>query len=170
MPQLLPFSRRLLCSTVSSKATLFNRSKELDNLCGTLKVKPTFSIVSAPVNSGKSTLLVEVMHQLRKQSRTPSIVNLNLKSLTFRDVASFCSVIMKDLGSWLTASIPILKGSVKAQGSYDGFASGEIAIEGMTDSSSESIMGFSKELNIISKSLPEWSWLTGTDIPRPILY
>ena len=78
---------------------MFNRTRELDALSTTLKDVPQFSIISGPVNSGKSTLLGKVMKRA-KEENDPLIVHIDLHTKTFRDTGSFASAMIEELGSW----------------------------------------------------------------------
>jgi len=82
-----------------ANTNLFNRTRELDTLCSTLKAKPQYSIISGPVNSGKSIILGEAMKRLKEET-DPSIVHIDLRGSIFRDFSSFSAALIQELGSW----------------------------------------------------------------------
>ena len=76
---------------------MFNRSRELNALRGTLNDVPQYSIISGPVNSGKSTLLLEAIKTLKLESPDRSIVDIDLRSRTFRSIEAFSFTIIQEL-------------------------------------------------------------------------
>jgi len=56
-------------SSQRNYVTFYNRKKEVDLLCRTLKRKPQFSVVGGPVHSGKTTLILEVLRKLESQNK-----------------------------------------------------------------------------------------------------
>jgi len=69
-------------------------------ICDTLKNEPQFSIVGGPVDSGKSTLMSEVLRRMESKRVRPAVLKMDLRSLTFRDVESFSSSIAHRLEGW----------------------------------------------------------------------
>ena len=58
---------------------MFNHSREFQALRGTLKDVSQWSVISGPVNSGKGTLLLEVINGLKKEKPKPSIISSRFK-------------------------------------------------------------------------------------------
>ena len=80
-------------------STLFNRSREMDLFKNALQDKPTFSVITRPVNSGKLYLLTESTYSLRRQ-HIP-VLDINLRSVSFNSVDSLVSILEDKGNIWL---------------------------------------------------------------------
>ena len=89
-------------SSFQRNYTVFNQSRELNALYYTLKNKPQWTVVSGPLNSRKSTILIKVMETLQDEKQKPLTIHLDLRSRTFRDVDTFASTMLNQLKSWFS--------------------------------------------------------------------
>ena len=144
---------------------MFNRSRELNALRGTLNDVPQYSIISSPVNSGKSTLLLEAIKTLKLESQDRSIVNIDLRSRTFRSIEAFSSTIIQELDTWYNKLFKLLLDSMKAKLSI---LSPQIELT-LERGKSRPTKCLQEVYDALSKALPEWSRLKGENIPSPIL-
>ena len=143
---------------------MFNRCREFQALRTTLKDVPQWSVISGPVNSGKSTLLLEVINNLKREKPKPSIIHLDLRARTFRDVNSFASEMLNVLSSWfndLWESFSTMGASLSVS---------KVEIELILTKEEEPTKRLRKLFDTLSKSLPDWNWLRGYNIPPPILF
>ena len=97
-------SRRLHHVSVpvlGEKTGLFNREKELDFLLTLLRNKmPQLTLVTGPVNSGKSMLIRHVIQELSQDVKAPTILPLNMRVLPFMNVESFIRSFKAKLCNW----------------------------------------------------------------------
>ena len=75
---------------------LIERRKALNNI---LKSDTQLSVITGPVNSGKSLLLRKIIHDVRK-TKVP-VLYINLRNVSFNSVNSFITVVEEHLDSWL---------------------------------------------------------------------
>ena len=69
---------QLYHTSLAPKEKLFNRAKEVEFVSNLLKTnQPQLSLITGPVNSGKSMLLRHVLNELSKGSVVPKILPLN---------------------------------------------------------------------------------------------
>ena len=155
-------------SSFQRNYTIFNRSRELNALYYTLKSQPQWTVVSGPVNSGKSKILMKVAETLRNEKQKTSIIHLDLRSRTFRNVDTFASTMLNQLRSWFSGMVHSVK---------------KIGVKmDVTDRDIELILELTKEdptkdptkkrqvfFDSLSEVLPNWNWLRGYDIPTPVL-
>jgi len=139
----------------------FNRTYEVETVREVLHSRPQFSLITGPVHSGKSALVTEVLQTLRTERPSPSILSMDLRSQTFRDVESFCSSMISSLESWSNTYLPEIYGDLK----IPDFA--EISISVRTKGPETSLKTMYQKL---SKALPTWSMLREHNIPPPILF
>lgn len=156
-----------------TNTNLFNRTRELDALCSTLKAKPQYSIISGSVNSGKSIILGEAMKRLKEETDS-SVVYIDLRGSTFRDVSSFLAVLIEELGSWhkwlnRLKLLPHIKGKLSVSADKNLEAQLEVTLGEGRESAMESSVRLKMLFNILSKALPDWNWLRGYGIPSPVL-
>ena len=133
-------------------------------MCYTLKDLTQWSVISGPLNFGKSTLLLEAVNILKEEKRDPSIIHLDLRSRTFRDVDTFASTMVDELSSWFT---DLLK-SFKKIGVKMGVSDVEVELM-LAKGGQDPTKKLQELFDILSRALPNWSWLRGYDIPPPIL-
>ena len=148
-----------------SHVNMFNCSRELNALRGILNDVPQYSIISSPVNSGKSTLLLEAIKTLKLESPGRSIVNIDLRSRTFRSIEAFSSTIIQELDTWYNMLFKLLPDSMKARSSILS-PQIELTFERGKSRPTECLQ---EVYDALLKALPEWSWLKEENIPSPIL-
>ena len=94
-----------------------------------------------------------------------SIVNIDLRSRTFRDVETVSSTIIQELNTWYNKLFKLLPEIVKAKLNILD-AELEVTFQRAKNRPAECLQ---EVCDALSKSLPEWSWLNGENIPTPIL-
>ena len=130
---------------------MFNRSRDFQALHGTLKDVPQWSVISGPVNSGKSTLLLEAVNGLKKEKPKPSIFHLDLRAQTFRDVNSFTSEMLNVLSLWFNdLSEPFAMMEARLSVS-------KVEIELILTKAEEPTKRLRKLFDALSKKLPDWN-------------
>ena len=81
---------------------MFNRQREIKCLSQLLKSKPEFSIITGPVDSGKTRLIEHILHELpNKTMQSLPICPINLRKGNYYTVQSLVDSLSMDLGSWL---------------------------------------------------------------------
>ena len=98
----------------------------------------------------------------------PTILKINLRSMTFRDAESFSSVVTSELQSWYEQFADKILGGVEGQIKLSDIDGNEISASGSFLKSEQ--QGIKDVYDKLSKSLPNWSWLRGKGIPPPILF
>lgn len=78
----------------------FNRKQELDSLYSILKSDPRLSVITGPVNSGKSLLLRKVLQGVKERDNTP-VLHINLREISFDSVDSLVNTLDRKLESWM---------------------------------------------------------------------
>ena len=128
----------------------------MEYLVSSLKKPPTLSLITGPVNSGKSWVMDQVLQKVYDERVAPYVLSFNMRQLPFLDTQSFVDVFIKKLFKWYEKFSINLK------------ASGlEIELNVEWNHYPPKLTDL---LNTISNSLPSWSLLRGTNIPLPILY
>ena len=117
------------------------------------------------MNSGKSTLLQEAIKTLKLENPDRSIVNIDLRSRTFRSIEAFSSTIIRELDTWYSRLFKLLPDTVKAKLSISS-SQVELTFQRGKDRPTECLQ---EVYDALSNALPEWSWLKGENIPSPIL-
>ena len=87
MARLLGYSKAHTRQYLLSKpfsTQFFNRQNEMNLLLTSLKRKPTFHVVTGPVNSGKS-LLIRKVEEKMKNAHVP-VISINLRGISFNTV------------------------------------------------------------------------------------
>ena len=81
---------------------MFNRSRELECISMMLMSSPQLSILTGPVNSGKTRLIERVLSDLPKRANIPTPVHLvNLRKGSFHSVGSLVNSFSVSVGFWL---------------------------------------------------------------------
>ena len=146
---------QLYHTSLAPKEKLFNRAKEVEFVSNLLKTnQPQLSLITGPVNSGKSMLLRHVLNELSKGSVAPKILPLNMRELPFLDVESFIECLSKELSAWYEE----LLSSCQVNSKY-------FKVE--WKSRPPTLINL---LKAMSKELRDWTWLQGYQIPTPILF
>eukprot|EP01067_Filipodium_phascolosomae_P004670 Filipodium_phascolosomae@DN2795_c0_g3_i8.p1 len=83
-----------------SEEDFFNREREIQGLTSMLRAEPQLSIVSGPVNSGKTALILKILDDLSQNNNRP-VLHLNLRKRSFDTVNEFASSLDRDMHSWL---------------------------------------------------------------------
>ena len=92
---------RQVHKSLTSKEELFNRANEVEFVTNLLKTnQPQLTLITGPVNSGKSMLICHVLDEPSKEIVPPKILPLNMRELPFLDVESFIESLSKDLSAW----------------------------------------------------------------------
>lgn len=121
------------------------------------------SLVTGPVNSGKTWLMQHVLQQLGDRKPPPAILALNMRRMPFFNVDSFIKSFNTNLQGWYGKVWEILK-NVKVQVKTP---------DGQTDV----VLEWKKNppeltdlFQYISEGLPDWTIWHGKNIPAPILF
>ena len=77
----------------------FNRCQEIEKLNKLLKSEPQLSVLTGPVNSGKSILVMKIIRDIKK-AKIP-VLTINLRDVSFNSVHSFVTILEKKLATWL---------------------------------------------------------------------
>ena len=83
-----------------SNEEFFNRDREIQSFKKLLAGRPRLSIVTGPVNSGKSALLAKVIQEISQDGKRP-VLHLDLRSRAFNSVNSFAASLTSGMESWL---------------------------------------------------------------------
>lgn len=139
----------------------FNREKEIKALTIMLNMEPQLSIVSGPVNSGKTSLLLKILKDLSENNSRP-VLHLNLRERSFNTVNEFESSLQTEMRSWLDRFKEVAKYlNIKTEG-Y-GFK-----LETSVRSNVVEVSPIER-LNVLfksmSKQLPPHSWWSGAQSP-----
>ena len=78
----------------------FNRQKEIKALTTMFNMKPQLSIISGPVNSGKTSLLLKILKDISENHHRP-VLHIDLRERSFDTVDSFASSLDREMSSWL---------------------------------------------------------------------
>jgi len=98
-PQLIV--RRLLSTNIAAPipgSEFFNREREIAAFKEIFSHTPQLTIVSGPVNSGKTSLLLKIFQEI---SEHQPILHLDLRERSFASVNEFQSVLSEEMPSWL---------------------------------------------------------------------
>ena len=151
------FSSRLYHVSVPlvTQTKLFNREKEVEFILNVLKNKtPQLSLITGPINSGKSVLMRHILEKLSKESVPPTMLTINMRELPFTDVDTFIRSFKVKILRWYKKLLDVFS-----------FQSELFSIE--WKKSPPSLIDL---LEAMSKELPDWSWLRGSRIPLPVLF
>lgn len=78
----------------------FNRKKEIEALMSILNGEPELSLVSGPVDSGKSALMLHVLQKLAAVNNRP-VLYLDLRERSFSSVNTFHDALEDEMDDWL---------------------------------------------------------------------
>ena len=88
-------------SPASLQKEIFNREKETKCLTNLLVNKePQLSLITGPVNSGKSILMNHILDTLPERKPSPKTLSLNMRTLPFLNVDSFIECMNTKLPKW----------------------------------------------------------------------
>ena len=145
---------------------MFNRTREVETFRDTLENMPQWYIVSGPVNSGKSTLIREVVDRIKEEKPRTPMVHLDLRDRTFRDTTSFSFAMLNELSTWYE-DITNSYNEMGVEVNVGEFGAGVTFKK--EDEDLEPTKKLQKLFVKLSKALPNWNWLRGYDLPPPIL-
>ena len=83
----------------SMSTEFFNRTREMNLLSNSLKLRPGLHVLTGPVNSGKS-LVVKKLLESFEAAHVP-VMNINLREISCNSVDSFVFTLQKAINSWL---------------------------------------------------------------------
>ena len=82
---------------------MFNRCREMKILSNILMTSPQLSVITGPVNSGKTMLLEKVLEELPKKTKLPTAVHsINLRKGAFNSVESMVGSLTDTMNLWVT--------------------------------------------------------------------
>ena len=137
----------------------FNREKEIEALTSILNGKPQLSIVSGPVDSGKTALMLHMLEKLSTENKRP-ILYLDLRDRSFSSVDTFHSALEEEMGDWLKKFQNIAK---QFKLKFDALDFGlEASVE---NSRIDPLSKLNSLFKIMSDQLPSWTWWGGPQSP-----
>ena len=135
----------------------FNRQQEVNAIYGILNNSaPKLTLVTGPTDSGKSLLMNEVMEKI-KQGTRPSVLELNMRDMSFLNVNTFVETFNGSLRGWFDKYFSLTNVD-------------EVGIKDLTIHWKEHPPKLVEVFQRISECLPDWSILRGENIPAPILF
>ena len=134
---------------------MFNREQEVDFILNLLRNKtPQLSLITGPINSGKSILMRHVLKELSQDAKKPTILTLNMRELPFVNVETFINSFKRKACKWYKRILTRFSITSKC----------------FTAEWLKSSPALVDLLEVLAKELPEWSLLHGENIPVPVLY
>ena len=104
IPRYIPRSPILRVSffCLADDKEMFNRCKQIEFLSRVLVDKPQFSIVTGPIDSGKTRLIEKVLQEIPpKNNMNVPICPVNLRKGAYYTVASLVDSFSQEMSSWL---------------------------------------------------------------------
>ena len=123
----------------------------MEYLVSSLKKPPTLSLITGPVNSGKSWVMDRVLQKVSDERVAPNVLSFNMRQLPFLDAQSFVDVFIEKLFKWYEKFSINLKAS-----------SLEIELNVEWNHYPPKLTDL---LNRISSSLPSWVFFVGPTSP-----
>ena len=141
---------------LATKTLLFNRENESDFILKLLRQEtPQLSLITGPINSGKSMLMRHVIETLSNDPRrAPTILSFNMRELPFVDIETFVGSFKRNLCKWYEDLISIC--SIKTK-----------YFDVHWKHNPPSLVNL---LEAMAKELKDWTWLRGYQVPTPIFY
>ena len=136
---------------------MFNRSREVEQLSQMLKSAPKLSVVTGPVNSGKSKLIEYVIARVSADNpnRVPIHV-ANLRQGTYNSVQSLVESLSSDMKSWVK----------KIKENVEGVSVSEVTFHLTSHLTKGTPLDrLNYLLKCIAKELPSYSVLRGKQMP-----
>lgn len=163
-PPALRHFERLYGTDVRSplpKEEFYNRTKELAAFRRMLEQKPQVSVISGPINSGKTTLILHLLEEMSRNKEKPRpILHLDLRERSFSNVDELETSLENAMASWADSCRYIFNTTtmdLKAAGT--GL---KIKRDPLQRTSVERLNDL---FNMMSKLLPEYSILRGKQMP-----
>jgi hypothetical protein len=157
-------SRRNYATTIQApieQDKFFNREREIKALTTMLKMKPQLSIVSGPVNSGKTSLLLKILRDISENNKRP-VLHIDLRERSFNTVDSFASSLDREMSSWMDQFAEVAR-RLQLDTSGYGFNLQASLVDKKSD-----LLPIDRINNLfeaMSKQLPPHSWWSGTQSP-----
>jgi hypothetical protein len=139
----------------------FNREREIKALTTMLKMMPQLSVISGPVNSGKTSLILKILRDISENNNRP-VLHIDLRERSFNTVDSFASSLDREMSSWVDRF-----GEVARRLKLDTSGYGFNLQASLADKKSD-LLPIDRLNNIfeaMSKQLPPHSWWSGTQSP-----
>jgi hypothetical protein len=138
----------------------FNREREISALKGIFNGAPKLSVISGPVNSGKTALIRKVLEDISTGDRRP-ILHIDLRSASFDTVGGFQRSLELGMTDWLEAcrkvaarmSLNLEAGDVKV----------DVSLK--QDKDVTPIEKLDLLYNRLDRALPSWKIWTGRSVP-----
>ena len=83
-----------------SQDEFFNRDAEKKLITGILKRAPHIYLYTGPRNSGKTTLLLRCLQDLKVNEQTVNVCRLDLREFAFENEAEFKKRLFEKLSTW----------------------------------------------------------------------
>lgn len=115
---------------------------------------PQLSLITGPINSGKSMLMRYVLEELSQHSKEPTILALNMRELPFVNMETFVNLFKRKACKWYKRVLT--RFCIKSKYCTAEWVKSPPALVDL--------------LEALAKEFPEWTLLHGENIPVPILY
>lgn len=136
----------------------FNRNREISALTKLLESKPQISLVSGPVNSGKTSLMLKILEDISKKNNRP-VLHLDLRARGFHTVEGFSSSLEEGMTSWANRIFKAIPKQLTAE--YEG-----LKLEASNPSlATQPIDKLNRLFDSLSKNLPSHNVWSGAQVP-----
>jgi len=137
-----------------SRGEFYNRIKELEAFRGVLEDLPQISVVSGPVNSGKTTLMLLLLEEMSKNKQNPRpVLHIDLRGGSFWTVHELANALEGAMASWVDRFRDIVQ---KTNQASVGDFTFKRDLEEVTP-----IERLNKTFTVMSKLLPQYNLLFG---------
>jgi AAA+ ATPase superfamily predicted ATPase len=139
----------------------FNREREIKALTTMLKMEPQLSIISGPVNSGKTSLILKILKDISKDNKRP-VLHIDLRERSFDTVDSLAYSLNDEMASWLHRFNSVSKTLNLNASAYI------FTLKTSFESKEKEKLPIDRLNNLfesMSKQLPPHSWWSGTQSP-----
>ena len=126
-----------------------------------LKMEPQLSIISGPVNSGKTSLILKILKDVSKDNERP-VLHIDLRERSFDTVDSLASSLNAEMSSWLDRFGSVSK-KLDLNASAYGFTLGTSFQSNQKEKLP--IDRLNSLFEAMSKQLPPHSWWSGAKSP-----
>ncbi len=152
------FQSRLYGTDVRSpipRESFYNRKREIEDFREVLEGKPQISVISGPVNSGKTTLILLLLEELSKNNRP--VLHLDLRERSFSTVHELATSLEGAMASWLNSIFKVVQKT-------DEVSFGKLRVK-RDLSKGTPIERLNDTFAMMSKELPEYNLLFGKQSP-----
>ena len=148
--------------------TMFNRTREIAEITKVFLSKPQLSIITGPVNSGKTRFMNEVLSKLPSVTSCPTpILHINLRQGTYTSVRALEESFAAKVPSWMDKISKAAKTVTLSAGPV------EIKVEKATEKEKGveegALKRFNKLLESVAGSMPERTHLKGIQMPMFVI-